>query len=94
MATPEDATNAVRQALREADMAMYAAKRAGRDRVVSFADLSARELDVINRPADEPRPREPMDATPSMDTPLPGIVVDVSDLPAPSAESKSGKSQR
>lgn len=94
--SPEDAVGAVRQALREADMAMYAAKRAGRDRVVSFADLSARELDVITRPPDEPRPREPMDSTPSMDTPLPGIVgiVDISDRPAPSAESTSGNSQR
>jgi diguanylate cyclase (GGDEF)-like protein len=93
LAPPEDSATAVRQALREADMAMYAAKRAGRDRVVSFADLTSRELDVINRPADEPRPREPMDATPSMDTPLPGIV-DIPDRPAPAAESKSGKTQR
>jgi diguanylate cyclase (GGDEF)-like protein len=38
--TPEEATAVVRQALREADVAMYAAKRAGRDRVVAYADLS------------------------------------------------------
>ena len=99
---PDDAAGAVRQALREADLAMYAAKRAGRDRVLTFTDLTSRDLDVINRPADEPKPRPPMDAGPSMDTPLPGIInladlsgrSDLADLPAPAAESKSGNNQR
>ncbi len=44
--SPEEATVAVRQALREADLAMYAAKRAGRDRVISFRDLSTRDVDL------------------------------------------------
>jgi diguanylate cyclase (GGDEF)-like protein len=38
--SPEEATAVVRQALREADVAMYAAKRAGRDRVVAIEDLT------------------------------------------------------
>jgi diguanylate cyclase len=45
MTSPADADAAVQRALRSADMAMYAAKRAGRDRVLVVDDLSAAELD-------------------------------------------------
>jgi diguanylate cyclase len=46
--TPEESVAAVRQALREADVAMYAAKRAGRDRVVTIDDLSSREPSIVD----------------------------------------------
>jgi two-component system chemotaxis response regulator CheY len=46
--TPEESVAAVRQALREADVAMYAAKRAGRDRVVPIDDLSNREPSIVD----------------------------------------------
>ena len=38
----------MRQALREADVAMYAAKRAGRDRVLAIEDLSRREPSIVD----------------------------------------------
>jgi diguanylate cyclase (GGDEF)-like protein len=44
--SPEEATAVVRQALREADVAMYAAKRAGRDRVVAIDDLTSPGADL------------------------------------------------
>jgi diguanylate cyclase (GGDEF)-like protein len=46
VATPEEAGLAVRRALRDADMAMYAAKRAGRDRVVAADDLTSLQLEL------------------------------------------------
>jgi diguanylate cyclase len=52
--SPEDAAAAVRQALREADLAMYAAKRAGRDRVIAFKDLTTHDLD-LTAPAGQPQ---------------------------------------
>jgi diguanylate cyclase (GGDEF)-like protein len=47
--TPEEAAGAVRQALREADVAMYAAKRAGRDRVVAYAELPGADRDLMSK---------------------------------------------
>ena len=46
--TPEESAAAVRQALREADVAMYAAKRAGRDRVVTIEDLASRQPSIVD----------------------------------------------
>jgi len=46
--TPEESAAAVRQALREADVAMYAAKRAGRDRVMTVENLSSREPSILD----------------------------------------------
>jgi diguanylate cyclase len=45
IALPGEADAAVQEALRNADMAMYAAKRSGRDRVFVVDDLSPAELD-------------------------------------------------
>jgi diguanylate cyclase (GGDEF)-like protein len=62
--TPEEATAVVRQALREADVAMYAAKRAGRDRVVAYDELSGQPADRASGPgraenlAADPRSRQ------------------------------------
>jgi diguanylate cyclase len=47
--TPEEAAAAVRQALREADVAMYAAKRAGRDRVVAYAELPGADRNLMSK---------------------------------------------
>ena len=47
--TPEEAAEAVRQALREADVAMYAAKRAGRDRVVAYAELPGSDRELMSK---------------------------------------------
>jgi diguanylate cyclase (GGDEF)-like protein len=46
--SPEESAAAVRQALREADVAMYAAKRAGRDRVTTIDDLSNRQPSIVD----------------------------------------------
>jgi diguanylate cyclase (GGDEF)-like protein len=46
---PEEAAAAVRQALREADVAMYAAKRAGRDRVIAYADLPGSDRELMSK---------------------------------------------
>jgi hypothetical protein len=45
----EEAAAAVRQALREADVAMYAAKRAGRDRVVAYAELPGSDRQLMSK---------------------------------------------
>jgi diguanylate cyclase len=47
--TPEEAAAAVRQALREADVAMYAAKRAGRDRVVAYSELPGSDRELMSK---------------------------------------------
>jgi diguanylate cyclase (GGDEF)-like protein len=47
---PDDSTAAVRQALREADVAMYAAKRAGRDRVMTIDELSGGASTASTKP--------------------------------------------
>jgi diguanylate cyclase (GGDEF)-like protein len=57
VATPDEAPTAIRRALRDADMAMYAAKRAGRDRVFAADDLSTRQLELEHFALDDGRPQ-------------------------------------
>jgi diguanylate cyclase len=56
--SPEESKAAVRQALREADVAMYAAKRAGRDRVVAFDEATPSTVDSSTDGSPVPAPRE------------------------------------